>query len=136
MPDHDVLADFVRRFTEWWAAPDPDVLPTILGPDVHLAAPATPETFGLAAAQEGFRNLLAAIPDLTGEVHRWGPHDEGVFIKFTLAGTVGDRPVAVRAVDDFLVGEDGLATERISYFDPAPFLGQSATASAGTAARG
>jgi hypothetical protein len=120
--DPELLADFVRRFAEWWAAPDPETLSTTLGPDVHLAAPATPETFGFADAQQGFRNLLAVIPDVTGQVHRWGPHDEGVFIEFTLTGTVGDHPVAVRAVDDFLVGEDGLATERISYFDPGPFL--------------
>jgi hypothetical protein len=66
---------------------------------------------------------LAGIPDLTGEVHRWGPHEAGVFIEFTLSGTIGDRSFEVRAVDDFLVGPDGLATERISYFDPAPLLG-------------
>lgn len=123
MPDAETLADFVDRFTTWWRAPDPDVLPTILGPDVHLAAPLTEETFGLASAQEGFRALLAGIPDLTGEVHRWGPHPDGVFIEFTLRGTSGGRPFAVRAVDDFLVGDEGLATERVSYFDPAPLLG-------------
>jgi hypothetical protein len=115
--------DFVRRFAAWWAAPDPETLPTTLAADVHLAAPGTEETFDLAAAQQGFRDLLAAIPDLTGEVHRWGTHPEGVFIEFTMSGTVGDRRFAVRAVDDFLVGEDGLATERISYFDPAGFRG-------------
>ena len=123
MPAADVLADFVDRFTTWWKAPDPEVLGSILGPDVHLAAPLTDHTSGLEAAQDGFRSLLAGIPDLTGEVHRWGPHPDGVFIEFTLRGTVGDREVAVRAVDDFLVGDDGLATERVSYFDPAPFLG-------------
>jgi hypothetical protein len=115
--------DFVRRFAAWWAAPDPQALPTMLAPDVHLAAPLTEDTFGLAAAQQGFRDLLAGIPDLTGEVHRWGAHAEGVFIEFTLSGTIGDRRFAVRAVDDFLLGDDGLATERISYFDPAPLLG-------------
>jgi hypothetical protein len=119
----DVLADFVSRFTEWWRAPDPEVLGTILAADVHLAAPLTEETFDLSGAVQGFRDLLAGVPDLTGEVHRWGPHDDGVFIEFTLTGTIGDRRFAVRAVDDFLVGDDGLATERISYFDPAPLLG-------------
>jgi SnoaL-like domain len=123
MADAEVLADFVARFTEWWRAPDPETLPTLLGPEVHLAAPLTEDTYGLSDAQAGFRNLLAGIPDLTGEVHRWGAHDDGVFIEFTLSGTIGDRSFAVRAVDDFLVGDDGLATERISYFDPAPILG-------------
>ena len=123
MPSPETLADFVERFTTWWRAPDPEVLPSILAPDVHLAAPGTEDTHDLPSGQQAFRDLLAAIPDLRGEVHRWGPHPDGVFVEFTLSGTIGDRRFAVRAVDDFLVGDDGLATERISYFDPAGLRG-------------
>lgn len=123
MADAALAAGFVERFAAWWAAPDPEVLDSLLAPDVRLVAPLTPETQGLAAARQAFRDLLAGIPDLTAEVHRWGPHPDGVFIEFTLSGTLGDRAVAVRAVDDFLLGADGLATERVSYFDPTPLLG-------------
>jgi hypothetical protein len=53
-------------------------------------------------------------------VHRWGATADGVLIEFTQSGTVGGRPVSWDAVDRFVVGEDGLATERVSYFDSAP----------------
>lgn len=119
----EVHADFVARFTAFWRAPDPAVLPTVLSDDVHLEAPATPTTDGMEAAREVFANLLAVLPDLHADVHRWGSHDEGVFIEFTLLATLGDRAVAVPAVDVFLVGDDGLGTQRISYFDPSPLLG-------------
>ena len=119
----ELHADFVARFTEFWRAPDPATLPRVLSDDVHLEAPATPTTDGMAAAKDVFANLLALLPDLHADVHRWGSHDDGVFIEFTLRATVGDGAVAIPAVDVFLVGDDGLGTQRISYFDPRPLLG-------------
>lgn len=70
--------------------------------------------------KRSFARLLALIPDLTGTVHRWGATADGVLIEFTLSGSAGGRPVSWHAVDRFVLGEDGLATERISYFDSAP----------------
>jgi hypothetical protein len=122
---HDVLADFADRFARFWAAPEPEALAGLLAETVHLEAPLMPTTDGLAAAMQAFSDLLAGMPDLTGEVHRWGPHDDGLFIEFTLHFGRDDGAPAVRAVDDFLVGADGLATERISYFDPSPLLSPS-----------
>ena len=118
----EVRADFVARFTEFWRAPDPAALPTMLTDDVHLEAPTTTPTDGLADGTKVFEGLFALIPDLHADVHRWGGHPGGVFIEFTLLGTVGTTAVAVRAIDDILLRADGLATERVSYFDPAPFL--------------
>lgn len=54
------------------------------------------------------------------EVHRWGATGDGVLIEFTISGTTGGRPISWNAVDRFVVGEDGLASERVSYFDSAP----------------
>jgi hypothetical protein len=62
MAEPELLADFVARFTEWWKAPDPDLLGTILGPDVHLAAPLTEDSYGLAAAEEGSAACWPASP--------------------------------------------------------------------------
>jgi hypothetical protein len=42
-----------------------------------------------------------------------------VFIEFTLAGTFGGRPIEWDAVDRFVL-RDGLALERVSYFDSMP----------------
>ena len=118
----DVHADFVARFTEFWRAPDPEALPRLLSDDVHLEAPATPTTDGMAAAKEVFANLIAVLPDIHADVQRWGSHEAGVFIEFTLRATVGAGEVAIPAVDVMLIGADGLATQRISYFDPRPLV--------------
>jgi hypothetical protein len=55
-------------------------------------------------------------------VHRWGATDDGVLIEFTLSGVAGGKPISWDAVDRFVVGEDGLATERVSYFDAMPIV--------------
>jgi hypothetical protein len=113
-------ADFARRFGEYWAAPSPEGLTEVLAPQVRLAAPMTPTTHSLEEGQRTFSELLELIPDLTAEVRRWGATADGVLIEFTLSGSAGGRPISWDAVDRFVLGEDGLATERISYFDSAP----------------
>jgi len=118
--DQAAADEFVQRFATYWQSPDPQSLHTILAEDVRLVTPRMPTTDGLAAAVEGFTGLFELIPDLTGQVHRWGPHADGVFIEFTLSGTLGGGPVSRRAVDSFDVGPNGLATKRVSFFDPAP----------------
>lgn len=113
-------ADFARRFAEFWTAPSPERLEAVLAPRVRLVAPMTPTTNTLEDGKRVFADLFELVPDLTGEVHRWGATADGVLIEFTLSGTVGGGPLSWHAVDRFVLGEDGLATERVSYFDPAP----------------
>ena len=118
--DQAAADEFVHRFATYWQAPKPRDLRMILAEDVRLVTPRMPTTDGLEAAIEGFTGLFELIPDLTGQVHRWGPHPDGVFIEFTLSGTLGGGPITWRAIDAFDVGPDGLATKRVSFFDPAP----------------
>lgn len=113
-------ADFARRFAEFWAAPSPERLDAVLAPRVRLVAPMTPTTHTLEEGKRTFAELFELIPDLTAEMHRWGATADGVLIEFTLSGTAGGGPISWHAVDRFVLGEDGLATERISYFDSAP----------------
>ncbi|MFL6090260.1 MAG: nuclear transport factor 2 family protein [Aeromicrobium sp.] len=117
-----VAADFVRRFSEFWSSPLPERLHMVLSPNVVLVSPMTQPTTTLEDAKTGWANLLARIPDLANEVHRWGASDDGVFIEFTLSGTVGDERVSWQVVDRFILGADGLATERVAYYDPTPVL--------------
>lgn len=119
-PGESGAADFARRFAEFWAAPTPERLDAVLAPQVRLVAPMTPTTDTLEEGRRAFADLLELIPDLTAEVHRWGATADGVLIEFTLSGTAGGGPISWHAVDRFVLGEDGLATERISYFDPTP----------------
>jgi hypothetical protein len=115
-------ADFVRRFEEFWRAPSPDRLDTVLAEQVRLAAPMMPTTHSLAEGRRAFAEQLALISGLTAEVHRWGTTADGVLIEFTLSGVAGGSPISWHAVDRFVLGEDGLATERISYFDSLPLI--------------
>jgi hypothetical protein len=116
----ELAADFVRRFAEFWAAPAPELLGTVLAQRVRLVAPMTPTTETLAEGERTFADLFEAIPDLTAEVRRWGSTADGVQIEFTTSGTLGGRHISWQAVDRFTLGDDGLATERVSYFDSAP----------------
>jgi hypothetical protein len=115
-------ADFARRFAEFWSSPSPDRLAMLLADDVRLVAPMTPVTDTLADGERAFSAIFELIPDLTGEVHGWGATDSGVLIDFTLSGSAGGAPISWRAVDRIEIGDDGLATERVSYFDSLPLI--------------
>jgi ketosteroid isomerase-like protein len=114
--------DFVRRFEEFWRAPAPERLDAVLAEQVRLSAPMVPTTHTLAKGKQAFAGLFELIPDMTAEVHRWGATEDGVLIEFTASGTAGGGPVSWRSVDRFTLGEDGLATERETYFDSLPLV--------------
>ncbi|HEY2631992.1 MAG TPA: nuclear transport factor 2 family protein [Solirubrobacteraceae bacterium] len=120
--DHDLAADFVKRFSEFWHAPVVERLNTLLAPDARLAAPMVPTTYGLEAGRRSFAELFELIPDMTAEVHRWGATSDGVLIEFTVRGTTNGVPVCWESVDRFVLNEDGLATERFTYFDSLPLV--------------
>lgn len=124
MGDQAAADEFAKRFAEYWSAPTLAGLSTLLRDDVRLVAPLTPTTVGLEDGLQTFGGILELIPDLTGQVHRWGPHPEGCFIEFTLSGTLSGEPIAWRAVDSFVLDADGMARERISFFDPTALLAQ------------
>ncbi|HEX3323573.1 MAG TPA: nuclear transport factor 2 family protein [Solirubrobacterales bacterium] len=116
----EAAADFARRFAEYWRAPTPQGLDTVLAERVRLVAPMTPVTHTLAEGRRAFAELFELISGMTAEVHRWGATADGVLIEFTLSGIAGGRPISWPAIDRFVLGDDGLATERVSYFDSAP----------------
>lgn len=115
-------ADFVRRFADFWTAPAPDRLGTLLADDVRLIAPMTPATDTLEDGERAFATIFALVPDLTGEINSWGATEAGVMIDLTLSGSAGGSPISWRAIDRIAIGADGLATERVSYFDSLPLI--------------
>ena len=89
----------------------------------------TPTTRRSPTAKGPSPAIFDLIPDLTAQVHSWGATESGVIIDFTLSGTAGGAPISWPAVDRIAIGEDGLATERVSYFDsPAADLSRSPAA--------
>ena len=124
MSDHAAADAFATRFAEYWSHPTVAGLAALLTDDVRLVAPLTPTTEGLEDGGQTIAGLLELIPDLTAQVHRWGPHPDGCFIEFTLRGTLNGEPIAWPAVDSFVLEADGRASERVSYFDPTALLAQ------------
>lgn len=113
-------AEFVERFRSYWRAPTPRGLEQVLAPRTRLVAPLTATTHTREEGMRAFAALFELVQDMSAEVHRWGPTEDGVLIEFTVTGTTGGGPISWHAVDRFVLGEDGLATERVSYFDSAP----------------
>ena len=113
-PADQAAAGFATRFADYWRAPTPERLSLVLADQVRLVAPMTPATDTLADGQRAFPRLFALIPDLTGEMHRWGATADGVLIEFTLSGTAGGKPISSSAVDRFVLREDGLAPPNAS----------------------
>jgi len=128
MPTDDIArrqeaaADFVKRFSDFWRAPAPERLDTLLASDARLSAPMIPTTDGFEAGKHAFAELFELIPDMTAEVHRWGATSDGLLIEFTVRGTAGGSPVSWESVDRFVLNEDGLASERFTYFDSLPLV--------------
>jgi ketosteroid isomerase-like protein len=118
----DRAADFVRRFEEFWQAPAPERLDTVFAANARLSAPMAPTTYGLEAGRRAFVEVFELIPDMTTEVHRWGATSDGVLIEFTARGTAAGSAISWECVDRFVLDEDGLATERFTYFDSLPLV--------------
>ena len=110
---------FVTAFADAWAKPTPDGLAALLHPQVRLVAPLSRPVTGREAARAEFARLLGLLPDLHARVHRWGANGATIFIEFTLHASAGGRPFQWDVVDRFSV-RDGLALERVSYFDSLP----------------
>ena len=68
-----------------------------------------------------FQPLFTVMPDLRGEVVRWGATQDGVLIELALRGTPGGRAVSWTTVDRIIL-RDRLIVERRSYFDPLPLV--------------
>jgi ketosteroid isomerase-like protein len=117
----DDAESFVRRFAAFWARPSLEGMDALLHPDVVLVQPLAGTLRGLSRAKAEFARIFAAVPDLRGEVDRWCARDAAVFVELRLSGTLGRSRVEWPVVDRFLL-EDGLAVERVSYFDPTRLL--------------
>lgn len=112
---------FVQRFADYWARPDLQQLDALLHRDVTLIQPLARPMHGLAAVRAEFSRIFALIPDLHGEVDRWGVTADGVLIELRLIGTTGGREISWPLVDRFVL-DGARARERVTYFDPLPLL--------------
>jgi ketosteroid isomerase-like protein len=122
---HATAEEFVLRFERAWATSDLAELEALWTDDIVLIQPLSAPAVGREQGRKRFSSILRLIPDLHATVHRWAANGDVVFIEFTLSGTFGGREVSWPAVDRFLL-RDGLAAERVSYFDAMPLMLQMA----------
>lgn len=120
-------AEFVEFFAEGWAigATDPERFyahyePRV-APDARFIQPIARAGDGPRALREIFAPLFAAVPDLRGEVLRWGATADGVMIELELRGTFSGRPLSWITVDRIVL-RDGMIAERRANLDPLPIL--------------
>lgn len=121
----DPRAEFVDFFRRGLAQGDRDrfiehFLPRI-DSDVVYRQPLSRGARGHAGFRRLFTSVFAAVPDLHGTVHRWGPTTDGVLIEFTLQGTLGGDRLAIDVVDRIVLRENNMAANN-TYFDPLPLL--------------
>ena len=120
-------ADFVAHFAEGWARGARGDFFGHFAPRFHDDAlfemPLAPAVRGAAAMRRLFEPLFAAMPDLHGEVLRWGETHDGAIVELRLRGTFGGRPIEWTTLD-VLVLRDGKLVSRTAHFDPLPLLAQ------------
>lgn len=118
-------AEFVSFFARGVAIGNRDGLIEHFLPRIHPDAVQRQPLFRGGYGHAGFRRLFAsvfaAIPDLHGSVHRWGPTEDGVLIEFTLGGTYGRKQLTIDFVDRFVLRDRCIASVD-TYFDPLPLL--------------
>ena len=115
-PPGTEAARFVEGFADGWGRSDLDALLSLLTDEIVLKQPMLPTTRGKEAARKAFTRLFTAFPGLRGTVHDWVARDDVLYIHFTLSCDFGGRELSWPAVDRFVL-RDGLALERINYFD-------------------
>jgi hypothetical protein len=125
--DTTAAAEWVAMFAEGWANPaDADSFCDHFDPwfddEVRMIQPSLRTTVGREAFREEFaRPLFELVPDLHGAVENWSASGDTLYIELRLEGTIGRRRFTMHTCDRIKLN-DGKATERIAYLDPAPLL--------------
>jgi predicted SnoaL-like aldol condensation-catalyzing enzyme len=118
-------AEFADFFGAGWAigATDPERFFEHFGgrltPDALMIQPLAAAVRGPEGLRALFAPLFDAIPDLRGDVVRWGETGDGVLIELRLHGALGGRPIEWTTVDRITL-RDGRIAEREAHFDPLP----------------
>lgn len=107
---------FASRFESAWEKPTPDGLVALLSEDVIIRQPHLPAIRGKAAVHREFTRLFTWIPGTHSIVKSSRESDDVAFIEHELRFPVGEKFIALPAVDRFVL-RNGLGVERVVYFD-------------------
>jgi SnoaL-like domain len=110
---------FVERFTELWAAPQPEAYASLWHDDGTLLHPGMEAPISAVEIPGYVQRLLDMLPDITLAPTRWASRDDTVLIEWTITATFGDERVSWDGADRFTVRGDR-AVEGVAYFDTLP----------------
>jgi ketosteroid isomerase-like protein len=122
----DGKADFAAAFAEGWAigATDPERFfahfARRMTDDAALIQPLAREGRGPAGLRQLFGPLFEVMPDLRGELVRWGPTEDGVIVELTLHSAASELRWTTLDVIELV---DGRITSRRAYFDRLSLIG-------------
>jgi ketosteroid isomerase-like protein len=123
----EAVEAWLRHFEAGWRNPGGPAAFTahfepVLHPEVRMLQPQLPTIVGVEEFRRGFAEpTFALFPDLRGEVEHWATDGERLYVELRLQATVGGAPVSWITCDRITL-RDGLATERVAYFDAGPLL--------------
>jgi ketosteroid isomerase-like protein len=126
--DLDPTAAFVAFFADGWriGATQPqrffDHFGSRMTADAVMIQPLTPVGYGPRGLRAQLEPVFRLIPDLRGEVVRWGRSEDGVLIELALRGTLGGRPIEWVTLDRIVL-RDGRMAGRRAHFDSLPLIG-------------
>jgi hypothetical protein len=112
-------SSFVRKFSEVWAAPEPDAFAALWHPDGVLLHPTMENAMPQSEIPEYVRQVKAVLPDISLAVRHWAASGDVVLIEFTVTATFRGEALSWEGVDRFTLRGDR-AIEGIAYFDTAP----------------
>ncbi|MDG1825420.1 MAG: nuclear transport factor 2 family protein [Henriciella sp.] len=118
--ERGTVAEWVERFTQGWnvGADQLEYLLSMISDDITLRAPISPPvTYGKEDSRKACLRTFKAIPDLRADVLRWSSSGDALFIEMIFYATIGGKPISWPHID-VLTFKDGIAIERVAYFDP------------------
>ena len=107
--------DFVGELIRAWRERDLGRLTDRFDEDVVVSTP-TGTLIGHADAERHLAGIIAALPDLTGDVIRWIWHGDELETHMMYAATVGGRILKWRGIDRYRF-LDGRVVEKVSNYD-------------------
>ena len=110
---------FIERFTQLWAAPEPEAYASLWHEDGTLLHPGMEAAITAAEIPGYVQRLLDVVPDITLTPTRWAARHDTVFIEWTITATFRDAPVSWDGADRFTLRGDR-AVEGVAYFDTLP----------------
>ena len=113
---------FMRSFQAFWSAPTPDTWQAIFTPQITLMIPPMVEPLTYEQLPGYMAELLKMIPDLTLEVHRWAPVQDGLLVEWTLNGTTAAGVLLKIDGVDRVILDGNQSSDSVAYLDPAPLL--------------